>query len=155
MIKAIELAEREVNIMDTAMTVLNNLNNISEQGIENLFEFLEEVNYISRKGLSADDILKMWKMGKKCRPHLLKFMRKYKIKYSEDKSQQKIISKALAISQVEFILKKIVEDDKLMEEYKHIDSDHFQTIDELIMCYLHGKRLIDYNYKHTIRFRKN
>jgi hypothetical protein len=40
----------------------------------------------------------------------------------------------------------------MMEGYKQIDAELYQTADELIMAYLHGKKFIDYNYKHTIRF---
>ncbi len=42
-----------------------------------------------------------------------------------------------------------------MEGYKIIDAELYQTADELIIAYLHNKKIIDYNYKHTIRFFKN
>ena len=42
-----------------------------------------------------------------------------------------------------------------MEGYKDIDMDHYDTIDELILCYLHNKKIIEYNYKHTIRYKRN
>ena len=42
-----------------------------------------------------------------------------------------------------------------MEGYTDIDMDHYDTIDELILCYLHTKKIIEYNYKHTIRYKKN
>jgi hypothetical protein len=61
----------------------------------------------------------------------------------------------LDISQIEFIIKNIFESDEMMEGYKEIDMDHYDTIDELILCYLHNKKIIEYNYKHTIRYRKN
>lgn len=76
-------------------------NNLSKDGFENLFEFLEEVNYISRKGLTQSDIVFLWKMDKgKCRPHLLRFLRKYKLKSQDEKSQQRIINKSLDIQQI-------------------------------------------------------
>lgn len=42
-----------------------------------------------------------------------------------------------------------------MECYKIIDEQLYQTADELILAFLHNKKFIDYNYKHTIRFKKN
>lgn len=74
---------------------------LSKTGFENLFEFLEEVNFISRKGLSPGDIIFMWKMDKeRCRPHLLKFLSKFKLTSSEYKSQQRVINKSLDMGQI-------------------------------------------------------
>lgn len=57
----------------------------------------------------------LWKMDKsKCRNHLLKFLRKYKLKSNEEKSQQRIISKSLDIQQIEFIIKNIFESPEMM-----------------------------------------
>jgi len=42
-----------------------------------------------------------------------------------------------------------------MEGYKSIDAELYQTADELILAFLHNRKIIDYNYKHTIRFARN
>ncbi len=45
----------------------------------------------------------------KSRVHLLRFLRKYKLRSNDEKSQQRIISKSLDISQIEFVIKNIFE----------------------------------------------
>jgi len=60
-----------------------------------MFEFLEEVTYVSKKKLSFSQAVAFWKI-KECRKYYLKMLRKYRLKKEEDKSQQKIIYKQLA-----------------------------------------------------------
>lgn len=42
----------------------------------------------------------------------------------------------------------------LMNGYQDVSNETFQTADELLVCYNHNLKFIDYNYKHTIRCEK-
>ena len=43
---------------------------------------------------------------------------------------------------------------EMMDEYKNISMETYQTIDELLICYNHQCGFIEYNYKHTLRVKK-
>jgi len=81
------------------MKVFKEEKNLSVHAFENMFEFLEEVNFISRKPLKTQDIITLWEL-KDCRKYLLKFLRKFKLKGTDDKSQQKVVNKSLDVGQI-------------------------------------------------------
>jgi hypothetical protein len=70
------------------------MKDLSIKTIENTFEFLEEVTYATKKNININNIKVLWKI-KNCRTYLLKFLRKYRFRGDENKSQQKIIYKQL------------------------------------------------------------
>jgi hypothetical protein len=58
--KSIEAIEREVNIVDCVIEGLQNPSAISNKIWECMFEFLEEVTYISKKKLTFFQIKAFW-----------------------------------------------------------------------------------------------
>ncbi len=51
------------------------------------------------------------------------------------------------------VITKIFLDPKEMDDYASIPAELYQTADELIIAYNHNNKVIEYNYKHTIRIR--
>ena len=78
-------------------------------------------------------------------------MRKYRLKGEEDKSQQKIVNKQLPVDTIKEVIDKIFLNPGEMEGWASISPELYQTADELIVACNHNSKVIDYNYKHTIR----
>lgn len=115
-----------------------------------MFEFLEEVTYVSKKKLSFVQVKEFWGI-RECRVYLLKLLRRFRLKNEEDKSHQKIINKQLPLDTTKEVILKIFLDPKEMDDYSTIPAELYQTADELLIAYNHQTKSIEYNYKHTIR----
>jgi hypothetical protein len=95
--------------------------NISAEAMENMFEFLEEVDYIAKKGMTVDHIKHLWKL-ESCRNPLLKFLRKFRITKNENNSHEKIILKQLGEAKIKEIADKIFLIPEHMNGYKIISN---------------------------------
>lgn len=76
-----------------------------------MFEFLEEVTYISKKKLSFVQVKEFWGI-RECRVYLLKLLRRFRLKNEEDKSHQKIVNKQLPLDTTKEVISKIFLDPK-------------------------------------------
>jgi hypothetical protein len=150
--KNIEAIEKEVNIVDCVIDGLRSRQTMSDKIWECMFEFLEEVTYVSKKRLNFVQVKEFWSI-RECRVYLLKLLRKFRLKGDEDKSQQKIINKQLPLETMKEVITKIFLDAREMEDYVSITPELYQTVDELLIAFNHNTKGFDYNYKHTIRVR--
>lgn len=91
----------------------------------------------------------LWKLPG-CQSHLLNWMRKYK-KRGNEKSYDKIVHKQLSETKMKDIMTCLFLSEDLMEGYREVSEELFQTVDEMLVSYNYHHRAIEYNIKHTIR----
>ena len=116
-----------MNIVDCVLDGLKTSQNINDNLWECMFEFLEEVTFISRKKLTFKQVYEFWKI-KDARQYFLKFLKKYRLKKEDDKSQQKIIYKQITPDLIRELNEKIFMDNKEMD-FQNISLELYQTVD--------------------------
>lgn len=96
--------DREINIVDTVINSVISSQNLSTKAVENMFEFLEEVNHYASNKLTVAHIKILWNL-KGCKSSLLKFMRKYRTsRGKEEKTTDKILLKQLSHGEMKEII---------------------------------------------------
>lgn len=120
MYRAIESIEKELPIVDTVVKAVVESENISVKAAESMFEFLEEVNHVARKGVNMSHIKTFWPI-KNCRSPLLKFLRQHKPS-REEKSHEKIIQKRLDCETIKGLCEGIFMKPEMMDMYTKVDE---------------------------------
>lgn len=150
----IQKIDQDINIVETVVNSVISSKMLSTKAVQNMFEFLEEINLHAKRKLTVEHIKVLWNLPG-CRTSLLKFMRKYRPgRVQQEKSTDKILSKQLSNPEIKEIIEKIFLNPELMDHYSSISDETFQTADELLVCFNHNAKTIEYNYKHTIRCEK-